>query len=158
MLRLLTAALFSLLLLRPAAALNTGPDESALGSILHANTQDQTVHGGAVTPSNCALGQGFPTCTVSANITVTIDCGLGPLQTLENNSAFTLKPPVNDGSCDVLVQNGASAGTITFSGWNVGSNTGDTYATTNGNYYTLFVRRLTAPGGSKAGYFWGAHQ
>lgn len=154
MLRLLTAALLALLLARPAAALNTGPDESALGSILHANTQDQTVHGGAVTPSNCALGQGFPTCTVSSNITVTVDCGLGPQQNLTNNSAFTLAAPTWDGSCTILDTNAASAGTITFSGFTVGGATGGTLTTTNTNKFSLFIWRNN---GTSAYYIY-AHQ
>jgi hypothetical protein len=73
---------------------------------------------------------------------------------MTKNGAFTLAAPANDGSCVVNVTNGASAGTITFSGWTVGSNTGDTYATTNTNVYSLFVRRING----KASYQWSALQ
>lgn len=110
------------------------------------NITDQTLTGGANVTSN-NLG------TVSSG-TTTIDCGARPLQFLTNNGAFTLAAPSNDGSCVVLVTNGASAGTITFSGFSVGSNTGDTYATTNTNKYSLSVWRIN----SVAGYRWAAHQ
>lgn len=110
------------------------------------NIAGQTLTGGAnVTSGN--LG------TVSSG-TTTLNCGTVPLQYLTNNGAFTLAAPANDGSCILRVTNGASAGTITFSGWTVGSNTGDSYATTNTNRYDLFVRRIN----SVTSYQWSALQ
>jgi hypothetical protein len=107
---------------------------------------DQMLSGGAnVTANNIG--------TVSSG-TTTLDCGKSPLQYMTNNGAFTLAAPSNDGSCIINVTNGASAGAITFSGWTVGSNTGDTYATTNTNVYSLFVRRING----KASYQWSALQ
>jgi hypothetical protein len=107
---------------------------------------DQTLSGGAnVTANNIG--------TVSSG-TTTLDCGTSPLQYMTNNGAFTLAAPANDGSCIIRVTNGASAGAITFSGWTVGSNTGDAYATTNTNKYDLFVRRINGA----SSYQWSALQ
>lgn len=110
------------------------------------NIASQTLTGGANVTSN-NIG------TVSSG-TTTLNCGTSPLQYLTNNGAFTLAAPANDGSCIVRVTNGASAGTITFSGWTVGTNTGDTYATTNANKYDLFVRRINGA----SSYQWSALQ
>ena len=86
--------------------------------------------------------------------TLTIDCGRAPLQYVTDNGAFTLAAPANDGSCLVLVTNGASAGAITFSGFSVGSNTGDALTTTNTNKFTIDVWRINGT----AGYRVAAHQ
>lgn len=109
-------------------------------------TADQTLSGGAnITASN----QG-----TKSSGTFTVDCGVSPGQYIVNNGAFSLAAPANDGSCIVLVTNGASAGAITFTGFSVGANIGDTYATTNTNKYSLFVWRINGV----AGYRWAAHQ
>jgi len=110
------------------------------------NIAGQTLTGGAnVTSGN--LG-------TQSSGTLTLNCGTVPLQFVTNNGAFTLAAPANDGSCIVRVTNGASAGAITFSGWTVGTNTGDSYATTNTNKYDLFVRRINGA----ASYQWSALQ
>lgn len=79
--------------------------------------------------------------TVSSG-TTTLDTGNGPLQYLTNGGAFTLAAPSNDGSMVLLTTNNASAGTITFSGFSVGSNTGDTLNTTNTNKFMIQVTRV----------------
>lgn len=71
--------------------------------------------------------------TVSSG-TTTLDATNGNYQYLINGGAFSLSPPAT-GTYDVLdllVINGPSAGTITFTAgkWRVGSSTGSTYATT----------------------------
>jgi hypothetical protein len=76
--------------------------------------------------------------------TTTIDCGNGPIQTLYNNGGFTLAMSANDGSCVVRINNGPSAGTITFSGFSEGSNTGDSLNTTNNNYFDIALTRINA--------------
>jgi hypothetical protein len=86
--------------------------------------------------------------------TYTTDSGLGPVQYLTNNGAFTMAAPLNDGELDVLVINSTSAGSITFAGFNVGSNTGDTYTTTSGNRFIAMIRRIN---GSTT-YKWAALQ
>lgn len=115
-------------------------------SIASLSVQDQTLSGGAnVTSQN--LG------TVSSG-TTTIDCGSRPLQFLTNNGAFTLAAPSNDGSCMVLTTNGASAGTISFSGFSVGSSTGDALTTTNTQKFTISIWRINGT----SGYRVAAHQ
>lgn len=108
--------------------------------------QDQTVSGGA---NNTVFSIG----TVSSG-TTTIDCGKNALQFLTNNGAFTLAAPANDGSCIVLTINGASAGAITFSGFSVGSSTGDALTTTNTQKFSISIWRIN----STAGYRVAAHQ
>lgn len=83
----------------------------------------QVITGGAnVTDQN--LG------TVSSG-TVTVDPGNRPQQYYTNNGAHTLAPSANHGSCMVDVTNGASAGTITTSGFT--KVTGNVFTTTNGS-------------------------
>lgn len=91
--------------------------------------------------------------TVSSG-TVTPAASNGNSQYLTNNGAFTLAAPSSDAPFDILVTNGASAGAITFTGFSVGTNTGDTYATTNTNKYILMIRRIN---GSST-YAWKALQ
>jgi hypothetical protein len=56
--------------------------------------------------------------TVSSG-TTTLDIADGQIQTLTNNGAFTLAPPSDSGSLILQITNGASAGTITTSGFTV---------------------------------------
>jgi hypothetical protein len=74
--------------------------------------------------------------------TVTPDPTAQNYQYLTNNGAFTLAAPSSDCAIDILIINGASAGAITFSGFSVGSNTGDTLTTTNGNKFLISIRRI----------------
>ncbi len=121
-------------------------DLSDSSSVARLATADQTLSGGAnVTATN--LG-------TKSSGTTTIDCGTVPLQYLTDGGAFTLAAPSNDGSCDVLVINNASAGAITFSGFSVGSNTGDTLDTTNAHKFTLSIWRINGT----SGYRVAAHQ
>ena len=95
------------------------------------NIADQTLTGGAnVTSKSLTTGS------------VTIDCGACPLQYITNGGAFTITAPSNDGSCIILVTNNASAATISFSGFTVGSNTGDALTTTNGNKFMVTIVRI----------------
>ena len=71
--------------------------------------------------------------------TLTIEQGNGPQQYLTNGGAFTLAAPAQDGNCLVLVTNNASAGAITFSGFTVGSGTGDALTTTNGQKFLISI-------------------
>jgi len=95
---------------------------------------DQTLSGGANVTS-------FSIGTL-ASTTYTVDCGQGPLQYLTNNGAITLAAPANDGSCLVMVTNAGSAGTITFSGFTVNSNTGEALTTVNGNKFAITIWRI----------------
>ena len=105
--------------------------------------EDQTISGGAnVTSKSLATGN------------VTIDCGGRPNQYITNGGTFTITAPANDGSCILLVTNNASAGTVNFSGFSVGSATGDALTTTNGHKFSIFIWRTN----STAGYRIAAHQ
>jgi len=109
---------------------------SVPSNVLLTNVTNQSISGGArVTTANLGI-------TNSTVTTITLDSGSGPLQVLTNNGAFTLTAPSNDGSCVVKIKNGSAAGTITYSGFSVGTNIGDTYATTNLNKYLFAILRV----------------
>lgn len=107
----------------------TFPSTSATISAL--NIADQTLTGGAnVTPNAQATGS------------FTIDCGKVPLQWIANTGAWTLTAPSNDGSCILQEEVGASAGAVTFTGFTVGSNTGDALDTTSGHKFKIYISRI----------------
>ena len=106
-------------------------------------TADQTLSGGAnVTALTQAAGN------------LTIDCGARPLQYITNSGAWTLTAPANDGSCILLVTNDGSAGAITFTGFSVGTNTGDALTTTNTDKFSIHIWRVHGT----SGYRIAAHQ
>ena len=100
------------------------------------------------TPNQNLLGGATVTTAIlnspGGGSTLTMNCGLGPLQALTNTAAFTLAAPVNDGACDLLVVNGASAGAITTSAFTVNANTGEPYVTTNGQRFIWHVERIAS--------------
>jgi hypothetical protein len=109
-------------------------DQAALVALLPSyarlDSADQTVTGGARVTS---LDLGTPT----NGSTVTLDPGDRPLQHLTNNVAgFTLAPGSNTGSIVLDITNGASAGTITTSGF---TKVTGAFATTNGYKYRCSV-------------------
>lgn len=119
----------------------TGPSSNATLAAL--NIASQTVTGGAnVTSQSISTGS------------YTIDCGTRPLQYITNGGAFTLTAPANDGNCILLVTNNGSAGAITFSGFSVGSSTGDALTTTNTSKFSIMVWRVNGT----SGYRVAAHQ
>ena len=69
---------------------------------------------------------------------------LGNYQYISNNGAFTITAPANDCALDILVTNTASAGGISFVGFTIGSNVGDTLTTTNGHRFIVSIRRINA--------------
>jgi hypothetical protein len=118
---------------------------------------------GAVVTNN-AVAQSFtgglrPTAysngTGSGSATITVDCGNGPLQTITNGGAFTLAMAAYDGECVVRITNNGSAGTISYSGFSEGSNTGDALDTTSGHAFDF---ALTMIGGTKPHYLVSALQ
>lgn len=112
-------------------------------NLANLTTADQTVSGGAnVTSGSLTTGN------------ITIDCGKVQDQFITNGGAFTITAPANDGQCILLVTNNASASTITFSGFSVGSNTGDALTTTNTNKFSIFIWRINGT----SGYRIAAHQ
>ncbi len=71
----------------------------------------------------------------------TVDFGLGPLQYISNNGAFTINAAGSDGQTLLQVTNTSLAGLITFSGFVTGSNTGDALTTTNGSVFSILLWR-----------------
>jgi len=104
--------------------------------------------GYTVTPFNAGAN-------ISSYGTWTPDPANGNYQFATSNGAFTIATPTSNCAIDVLLTNGAAAGSITFSGFTVQTNgTGDTYATTSTNKYLLMIRRIN----SISTYIWKALQ
>ena len=102
-------------------------------NVLKADAQDQYISGGALVRS-----YSLPTGSF------TVDTGTRPLQYITNGSTsgYTITAPANDGSCVVLVTNSSLAGATTFSGFTVGSNTGDALTTTNASKFKIYINRI----------------
>jgi hypothetical protein len=67
----------------------------------------------------------------------------GNYQYYTNNGAHTIVAPSTDCAIDVLILNGSSAGSITFSGFTLSATSfGDSYYTTAGQYYIISIRRI----------------
>lgn len=158
MLTCVSASLFAQTGPSPGARMNPGELASTV-------KKRQVMRGGARVISQCALGYGsvpIASCGLAASGSLTVDPGLGPMQFLYNNaSAPTITCPTapTEGAIFLYVLNGASAGSITISGCNVGSSTGAALTTTSGNAFTISIWNF-APGGvqGKAGYNIFAHQ
>lgn len=81
---------------------------------------------------------------VISSATLTPSIASGNYQFYTNNGAHTLAAPAADGAVDLLVTNGASAGTITFSGFTVSASTGDALGTTSGYKFIISIRRINS--------------
>jgi len=114
---------------------NGGTGAANLNGLLQAGTTNTISVGYTYTPNN--LG------TISSG-TTTLNGALGNYQYLTNNGAFTMAAPTSDTAINVLVTNGASAGAITMSGFTVGSNTGDSYTTTNTSKFMFSIVRINS--------------
>ncbi len=109
------------------------PNEDDYNAILRKDQEDQTLTGGArVTSKSQTAGS------------ITVDPGDRPLQYITNSGAFTITAPANDGSMVLLVTNDGSAGAITFSGFQVGSNVGDALTTTSGDDFMIYITRINS--------------
>jgi len=115
-------------------------------NVARLNVQNQALSGGAVVTS-------FNAGNIQTS-TFTVACGTAPLAYVTNHGAGTVAAPTQDGSVILMVTNSTNAGPLTFSGFNVGSNTGDTYTTSSGSVFSLFVWRVNGT----SGYRWAAHQ
>jgi len=109
-----------------AAALNTT-------DVLRLAVADQALSGGVIVTAH-DYG------TVSSG-TVTVNPGHSPSAYLTNNGAFTLAAPSNEGSQDIMVTNGASAGSITFSGFTKAL-VGDSLTTTVNHKFLISIGRI----------------
>lgn len=109
-----------------------GDDSRITGAVQKAG--NQTITGGfSISPNNLGTISSF-----------TLNPALGNYQYGTNNGAFTLTAPASDCAVDLLVTNGASAGSVTFSGFTVGSSTGDALTTTNGHKFIVSIRRINS--------------
>ena len=72
----------------------------------------------------------------------TIDPSQGNYQYATNSAARTITAPSSDCAVDMLITNNGSAGSITFSGFTVGSSTGSSYVTTDTYKFLLSIRRI----------------
>jgi hypothetical protein len=79
----------------------------------------------------------------NAGTTFTPDAYNGNYQIINNAGAHTWAVPNADSALDVLVVNGGGAGVITFSGYTVGSNTGDLLTATPGQMFIISLRRFS---------------
>jgi hypothetical protein len=94
---------------------------------------DQTVAGGAnVTSLSQSTGN------------ITVDCGARPAQYITNGGAFTITAPTSDGYCYLDVENNASAGAVSLSGFAPNAMGGATLDTTNGHNFRLVISRVHA--------------
>lgn len=77
------------------------------------------------------------------NGTFTFDPLKGNYQTATNTGASTLtiNTPSVDCAMDILITNSATASTIFFSGFTVGT-TGESFTTTNGHRFIVSIRRI----------------
>lgn len=104
-----------------------------LSNVLRSNTTATLTVGFTFTANNAG--------TLSSG-TFTPNAALGNYQFYTNGGAHTIANPTADCAVDILVTNNASAGTITFTGFTVGANTGDPLTTTNGNAFIVSIRRI----------------
>lgn len=105
-------------------------------TVSYTTKADQVISGGATVT---ALNDG-----TKSSGTYTPDFGDRPLIYITNGGAFTLAAPSNDSSGAILVTNNGSAGTITFSGFQVGSSTGDALTTTDGHDFMIYITRINS--------------
>lgn len=84
----------------------------------------------------------FSNGTGSGASVITVDVGKGPIQTATNGGNFSFQMAAFDGSTVVRVTNNGSAGTITFTGFSEGANTGDPLTTVNGAKFDISMTRI----------------
>lgn len=104
--------------------------------------------------ANITAGYTFTAASLGTLSSFTLNPALGNYQFGTINSSITITAPATDCAVDVLITNGATAAVPTFSGFTVGSNTGDAYTTTNTNKFILSVRRINGT----STYVWKALQ
>ena len=110
---------------------NTMTFPGSAATLAALNLTDQTLSGGAnVTAFSNATGS------------VTVDCGKSPLQFITNAGNYTITAPASDGSCLLLVTNGATAGTTSFNGFTTNSNTGEALDTVNAHKFSISIWRV----------------
>lgn len=119
-----------------AAATASGTVTLPTGGTLLSTTAGQTIAAGFTYTS-------YSGGTVSSG-TYTPTCANGNYQYITNNGAFTMAAPSANCAIQLLITNGASAGAITFSGYTVGSSTGDALTTTNTSKFLLTIVQINS--------------
>jgi hypothetical protein len=104
-----------------------------LSNVLRSNATATITVGYTFTPNNAGT---------QSSGTFTPNPATSNYQFYTNGGAHTLAAPSSDCAMDILVTNNASAGTISFSGFTVGSNTGDALDTVNNHLFIISVRRI----------------
>jgi hypothetical protein len=107
--------------------------QTRLTNVLLTNATNQSITGGAIVTSHL-ISIGNFTC----------NSGICPLQYITNNGAFTITAPASDGTMLLLITNGTNANTITFSGFTVGTSTGDALDYTSGHMFMMSVMRINS--------------
>lgn len=95
------------------------------------------------TTNTVSVGYTFAPYNLGSITNFTLDGALGNYQYGTNNAAATWTAPTTDCAITVLVTNGASAGSISFSGFTVGS-TGDSLTTSNGARFLIMIVRINS--------------
>lgn len=93
--------------------------------------------------TNLANGVGIVPFSLGNITSFTINPANGNYQYGTNNGAATWTAPSSDCAVDIDVVNNGSAGTITFSGFTVGT-TGDALTTTNTQKFKIMIRRINS--------------
>lgn len=119
----------------PVSVANGGTGAANLNAFVRAGVTNLLTVGYTVTPNNVG--------TVTTG-TTTLNPALGQLQYMTNNGASTIASPASDCEIDLLITNSASAGSLTLTGFTVGSSTGSALTTTNTSKFIMSVRRINS--------------
>jgi hypothetical protein len=101
-----------------------------------------TLVGPTLSGTSSILGGANVTSLTQSTGNITVDCGTRPAQYIANTGAFTVTAPANDGYCYLDVENGASAGAVSVSGFAPNSIGGASLDTTNGHNFRLYISRV----------------
>jgi hypothetical protein len=117
-------------------ALTISGDHTLIAGTSVVTAGNQTITGGyAITPFNAGT---------KSTGTYTPASSDGNYQYATNGGAHTLAAPANDCAIDILYTNNGSAGSITFSGFTVGSATGSALTTTDTSKFLISIRRINS--------------
>lgn len=68
----------------------------------------------------------------------------GNYQYYTNNGVHTIGAPTSDCAIDILMTNGSTPGSVTFTGFQVGISTGSALTTTVGHNFIISIRRINS--------------
>lgn len=156
-----TSAIFTAVVATPTTAANwnsqylglvvtSGKSLSVSNSLTLAGTDATTMtfpstSSTVLTTGNTATitkGYTFTANSLGNMTNFTLDPTLGNYQYGTNHAAVTITAPASDCAISLLITNDATAGAITWSGFTVGSSTGDAFTTTNTNKFLVSIVRI----------------